>query len=78
MDVVYENFVYQIAGEALQALEDESLQDAVEKAEKVRELNRKIEQLKARIRKEKQFNVQVKLNTKLKKLKKELETQTNG
>ncbi len=73
VDAVYENFVYQIAGDTLQAAEHESLQDAVERDEKIKNLKKQIEVLQARIRKEKQLNVQMKLNTELKKLKKELE-----
>jgi hypothetical protein len=73
VDTVYENFVYQIAGDTLQAAEHESLQDAVVRDEKVKNLKKQIEVLQARIRKEKQLNVQMKLNTELKKLKKELE-----
>ena len=76
VDAVYENFVYQIAGDTLQAAEHESLQDAVERDEKVKNLKKQIEVLQARIRKEKQLNVQMKLNTELKKLKKELEEKT--
>ena len=37
------------------------------------DLKKQIEMLQAKIRKEKQLNVQMKLNTELKKLKKELE-----
>ena len=48
----------------VQAVEHESLQDAVERDGEV---------LQAKIRKEKQLNVQMKLNSELKKLKKELE-----
>lgn len=73
VDAVYENFVYQIVGDTLQAAEHESLQDAVERDEKVKNLKKQIEVLQARIRKEKQLNVQMKLNTELKKLKNELE-----
>jgi len=73
VDTVYENFVYQIAGDTLQANENESLQDVVERDEKVKNLKRQIEVLQAKIRKEKQLNVQMKLNSELKKLKKELE-----
>lgn len=72
-NAVYENFVYQIAGDALQAENGESLQAAVERDEKVKNLKKQIEVLQARIRKEKQLNVQMKLNNELKKLKKELE-----
>jgi hypothetical protein len=73
VDAVYENFVYQIAGDTLQANGNESLQDAVERDEKIKKLKKQIEVLQAKIRKEKQLNVQMKLNSELKKLKKELE-----
>lgn len=73
VDTVYENFVYQIAGDTLQAGNNESLQDVVERDEKVKNLKKQIEVLQAKIRKEKQLNVQMKLNSELKKLKKELE-----
>ena len=74
VDAVYENFVYQIAGDTLQAAEHESLQDAVERDEKVKKLKKQIEVLQTKIRKEKQLNVQMKLNGELKKLKKELDS----
>ena len=73
VDTVYENFVYQIAGDTLQAGDNESLQDVVERDEKVKNLKKQIEVLQAKIRKEKQLNVQMKLNSELKKLKIELE-----
>ena len=37
VDAVYENFVYQIAGDSLQAGDNESLQDVVERDEKNKE-----------------------------------------
>ena len=73
LDAVYENFVYQIAGDALQAGESESLQDAVARDERIKKLQKQIDALQAKIRKEKQLNVQMKLNAELKRLKKELE-----
>lgn len=73
VDAVYENFIYQIAGDALQAGESESLQDAVARDEKVKNLQKQIDALQTKIRKEKQLNVQMKLNAELKRLKKELE-----
>ena len=73
VDAVYENFVYQIAGDILQANENESLQDAVERDEKIKNLKKQIEVLQAKIRKEKQLNVQMKLNKELKLLKQALE-----
>ena len=73
VDAVYENFVYQIAGDTLQANGNESLQDAVERDEKMQSLKKQIEVLQAKIRKEKQLNVQMKLNHELKSLKNALE-----
>lgn len=73
LDTVYENFVYQIAGDTLQSGTNESLQDAVHRDEKIKKLKKQIETLQAKIRKEKQLNVQMKLNGELKKLKNELE-----
>ena len=73
MDSVYENFVRQIAGDTLENENDESLKVSVERAEKRKQLEKQIAALENKIRKEKQFNKQVELNTQLKKLKKELE-----
>ena len=73
VDAVYENFVYQIAGDALRGENNESLQDAVERDEKIKHLKKQIEVLQAKIRKEKQLNVQMKLNGELKKLKEKME-----
>lgn len=73
VDAVYENFVYQIAGDTLQAGDNESLQDVVGRDEKIKNLKKQIEVLQAKIRKEKQLNVQMKLNKELKLLKKALE-----
>ena len=73
LDAVYESFVYQIAGNALQAGESESLQDAVARDERIKKLQKQIDALQTKIRKEKQLNVQMKLNAELKRLKQELE-----
>lgn len=72
-DAVYENFVRQIAGEILQADGEESLKESVERDARRQELHRKIAAMQAKVRKEKQLNKQVQLNTELKKLRKELE-----
>ena len=73
VDTVYENFIYQIAGDTLQAGDNESLQDVVERDEKVKNLKKQIDVLQAKIRKEKQLNVQMKLNGELKRLRKKLD-----
>lgn len=74
VDAVYENFVRQIAGDKLKTeAAGESLKESVARDEQKQALQKQIATLQARIRKEKQLNVQMKLNTEIKKLKKELE-----
>ncbi|MDE6435685.1 MAG: DUF4391 domain-containing protein [Lachnospiraceae bacterium] len=70
---VYENFVRQIAGETLSRT-GETLKESVEQNERRKELQKQIATLQAKVRREKQLNKQVQLNTELKRLKKELET----
>lgn len=72
-DTVYENFVRQIAGDALQTDSNETLKESVERDERRQQLEKQITALQTKVRKEKQLNKQVQLNTELKKLRKELE-----
>lgn len=72
-DAVYENFVRQIAGDALQADSAETLKESVERDARRQELQKQITALQAKVRKEKQLNKQVQLNMELKRLRKELE-----
>ena len=73
LDTVYENLVRQIAGSALQAKSGESLKETVERENKRQKLQKQIDVLQTKVRKEKQLNKQVQLNTELKRLRKELE-----
>lgn len=75
VDKVYENFVRQIAGDALRFEEGktESLKESVERDNRRQELEKQIAALQTKVRKEKQLNKQVQLNAELKKLKNELE-----
>lgn len=75
VDEVYENFVRQIAGDALPAEKSdaETLKESVERDNRRRELERQINALQTKVHREKQLNKQVELNDELKKLKKELE-----
>ena len=72
-DTVYENFVRQIAGDALRTESAESLKESVERDASRQKLEKRITALQAKVWKEKQLNKQVKLNEELKQLKKELE-----
>lgn len=74
VDAVYENFVRQIAGNTLQAVTpQETLKESVARNDRRDELQKQINKLQAKIRKEKQLNRQMEMNTELKKLRKELE-----
>ena len=74
VDSVYENFVRQIAGDALAATTSgETLKEAVDRDEKRQALQTQIAKLQKKIKSEKQLNKQMELNAQLKKLKKELE-----
>lgn len=75
IDSVYENLVRQIAGDALQAQEKRSttLKQDLERDKQRADLQKKISALQAKIRKEKQLNRKMELNSELKKLKKGLE-----
>ena len=73
LDAVYENFVRQIAGDALKADSSESLKASVERDEKKKHLEKQIAALENKMRREKQLNRQMEMNAELKQLKKELE-----
>lgn len=72
IDKLYENFVRQIAGNALKTDSGESLKESVERDARKQLLEKQIFALQVKVRKEKQLNKQVQLNTELKALKKEL------
>lgn len=80
VDQVYENFVRQIAGDALRFGEEtaEPLKKSVERDARRRELEKRIETLQTKVRREKQLNKQVQLNVELKKLKSGLEKVVHG
>ena len=74
VDAVYENFVRQIAGDKLNTeTVGESLKESVERDEQKQALQKQIATLQVKIRKEKQLNKQMQMNTELKMLKKKLE-----
>ena len=78
IDKVYENFVRQIAGDALQTDSEESLKESVERDERRQQLEKQIATLQAKVKKERQLNKQVQLNAEVKRLKKELDDLNTG
>lgn len=73
LDTIYDNFVRQIAGGALQTDNAESLKESIERESQKQALQKQIKALEMKIRKEKQLNRQMKMNAELKKLRMELE-----
>ena len=68
LDAVYENYVRQIAGNEIETTAAGNLQTDVERSERKQQLQKQIDDLQAKIRKEKQFNRQVELNAEVKRL----------
>lgn len=74
LDDVYENLVRQIAGDKLQSDNStETLKQSVERDKKIETLQKQISILQNKIRKEKQLNKQIEMNTELKTLRSVLE-----
>ena len=74
LDDVYENLVRQIAGDKLQSDNSiESLKQSVERDKEIETLQKQIGILQNKIRKEKQLNKQIEMNTELKKIRSVLE-----
>lgn len=78
LDAVYAGLVRQIAGDSLSSTQGETLQESVARYEAKQELLKKIASLEMKIRKEKQLNRKVELNTELKKLRKKMENLFGG
>ena len=74
LDDVYENLVRQIVGDKLQSDNStESLKQSIERYQQIEVIEKQINTLQNKIRKEKQLNKQMEMNTELKKLRKALE-----
>ncbi len=73
MDQVYDSFVRQVASGKLSMNVEEDIQESVMKAKELEKLNKQIASLEAKKRKEKQFNKQLTISSRIKELKKKLE-----
>lgn len=74
LDDVYENLVRQIAGDKLQSDNStKTLKQSVKRDKEIETLQKQIGILQNKIRKEKQLNKQIEMNTELKKLRSALE-----
>ncbi len=71
IDVVYENFIRQIAGDSLASGENSTLKESVEQQKQREQLAKQIAALEAKIKKEKQLNRKMELKARIKKLTRE-------
>lgn len=76
-DDIYQIFVRQIAGGSLRNNGNETLEESVKRDKQVQQLQKQIDALQAKVRKEKQLNNQINLNSELKRLRKELKQYEN-
>lgn len=76
LDDVYENFISQINAN-VKAAPETDLRTRINTADDIAKLEREIEKLKSRLRKEPQFNKQIRLNEKIRILKTDLEAMKN-
>lgn len=65
LDKIYENFLLQVAGPQLQIKDNSTLKEAVVQTKETEKLEAYIDTLKTKIKKEKQFNQQIKLQAEL-------------
>ena len=73
LDAVYNSFITQIANGQVETDETTDIKSAIEKSINIEKLQKKIETLKSKIRKEAQFNKQLIMKKELKELQKTLE-----
>lgn len=69
IDQVYDSFIRQVAGTKLVQDEELDIKESVERTKAIEKLEKKIAELEAKKRKEKQFNKQLQISNEIKKLK---------
>lgn len=69
LDRVYENFVYQIAKGRIIKADGVELSETIQKLQEIEKIKKRIAELEVKKRKEKQFNMQLKIANEIKRLK---------
>lgn len=72
MDALYESFVRQIAGDVLQARNDESLKETVERQKEREKIQKQIKKLRAQMRREKRLAKQMELRREIARLERKI------
>ena len=70
LDTVYENFVYQIAKGRITKTDGLELSKTIQQSQEIERIKKRIAALEDKKRKEKQFNIQLKIANEIKRLKK--------
>lgn len=69
LDRVYENFVYQIAKGRIEKTDGVELSETIKQSQEIEKIKKRIAELEVKKRKEKQFNMQLKIANEIKRLK---------
>src|SRR5690554_3171240 len=69
LDRVYENFVYQIAKGRIIKADGVELSETIQKSQEIEKIKKRIAELEEKKRKEKQFNMQLRIADEIKRLK---------
>ena len=72
MDALYEGFVRQIAGDALQVQKNESLQETVERKQEREKIQKQIKKLQVQMRREKRLATQMELRREIARLEEKM------
>lgn len=73
LDRVYENFVYQIAKGRIEKNDGLELSEVIQKSQEIEKIKKRIVALEVKKRKEKQFNMQLKIANEIKRLRSKIE-----
>lgn len=73
LDRVYENFVYQIAKGRIIKADGVELSETIQKSQEIEKIKKRIAELEEKKRKEKQFNMQLRIADEIKELKSKIE-----
>lgn len=76
LDRVYENFVYQIAKGRIEKNDGLELSEVIQQSQEVEKIKKRIADLEEKKRKEKQFNMQLRIANEIKRLRSKINTHT--
>ncbi len=78
LDKIYENFIIQISKDTIKIEDDKSIKDAVQNVKERKKLELLALRIRNKIKNEPQFNIQVKLNQRLREIEEKLSLKNNN